>query len=224
MASYDNSVLSQFASLSDGTTSAFTIASGAIALALIADGGQGTLNGVTIAGQAGTLQGTRTQGSRTVRIYSTLTPTSGSQTISYDGDAAYGDNGLIVVVGLSITGADSFADFASNVGTSGDPTVTVPNAASGDLIVDICYHGNLGAAGASQTQRQANAANQIKVSTQDGVDGGVMSWTNNEALNWASAGIRAVNTSAAGQPTIRRWQGVPFMRLGGTVFGNGWTH
>lgn len=32
----------------------------------------------------------------------------------------------------------------------------------------------------------------------------------------------AVAALAAGQPTIKRWGGVPFMRLGGATFGQGW--
>ena len=92
-----------------------------------------------------------------------------------------------------MTGVDQTTPIGTAVtgnGSSTTPSATVTTAAN-ELVVDgvIIEHTAAFSVGANQTQRFQNIASTgfIKhaASTQDGADGGVMSWTNGGSTNWA---------------------------------------
>lgn len=82
--------------------------------------------------------------------------------------------------------------FASTGGTS---SVTASGATTGDIVVDVCYAAVVGGitVGANQTSRAefdglGGSAFSFGTSTQDGVDGGVMTWTLSSGI-WQSGAV-----------------------------------
>jgi hypothetical protein len=104
----------------------------------------------------------------------------------------------------SYTGVDQSTPLGTAntaTGSSTTPSVTVSGAVSDDFVVDrliIAHNGTL-TAGANQTERAnqigTSGFNKYATSTQDGADGGVMSWSNTSSQAWA---ITAVPIKAAG--------------------------
>lgn len=121
--------------------------------------------------------------------------------VQYGGAAAFD----IGVVAVAFTGVDQTTPLgtavtATNTSTSPSATVT---ANADDFIVDILgiAHSDILTVGANQTQRvNTTAAGFYKYacSTQDGADGGVMSWTNGTSQAWAISAvpIKAATTAA----------------------------
>jgi hypothetical protein len=159
----------------------------------------GTPTGVTYAGSAMTAAGAAQMVATHygVRLWYHLTPSSGANNV------VVSVSGPDVVAGaVSATSAGTPTDYTTASGNSTTASVTVPNAASGDLIVDSTIIIGSPTVGANQTSRWNNGPRAIGFfgagSTQAGVDGGVMSWTQGSADNWAIAGIRIPNSGGGG--------------------------
>lgn len=141
---------------------------------------------------------------------------------------------IVEVSGAETTAAldqsSSFTD-AGSVGThycSADSTV-IDTAAD----VFVVTSSALNASGGTNTAN-ANYTNLASASAQvfwqyRASDAGLT----DERAEWTSStarlGVSVISSfvapaAAGGQPTTKRWGGVPFMRLGGTTFGQGWVH
>lgn len=166
----------------------------------------GAPTGVTYAGSAMTAMGAAATVATNYKV----------RTWYHDSPASGANNVVISVSGpdviawaVSATSAGTPTDY-NNTGTgSGDPaTVTVANAASGDLITDCVLTIASPTVGADQTERlnlgpTANAGFFAAGSTQPGASGGVMSWTQGTADNWCQVGARFPDGAAAAAPVRR---------------------
>ena len=114
------------------------------------------------------------------------------------------------VVAFILNGADQttpLSDYTSADATSTSPSVTVPNATSGDYVFDVLAHLDLGngTVGANQTvlfNFSGAGAFDFQGSRQDGVDGGVMSWTLSQSKEWAQTGFNVKAPSGATTPLL----------------------
>lgn len=85
-------------------------------------------------------------------------------------------------------------------GSSATPSNTVTGMVTGDLVLDSMYaNGSSGTAGANQTERCTEGVGGFtifKMSTQAGVDGGVMSWTITSAA-WGHGAVAFLQAGGA---------------------------
>lgn len=100
---------------------------------------------------------------------------------------------------VSLTGVGSVGNVQSSVSTTSPISNTVTGAGADDMVVDSVY-GQLGGApsvGANQTERvtQANGSDFLHQSTQDGADGGVMSWSQGSVDYWGHGAVNFVATT-----------------------------
>ena len=115
---------------------------------------------------------------------------------------------------LTLTGVDQTTTFGTAVtgnSTNSVPSVTVTTA-SGELVVDIVgWNVSAGtAAGANQTQRdiaRTVGSTTSSISTQAGVDGGVMSWVQNGTAGWVQIAV-PVKAAASATTCARALMGV----------------
>jgi hypothetical protein len=146
----------------------------------------------------------KNNGSLWVQQFYLVAPDTGEQTVQvqYGGSAAFD----IGVVAVSFTGVDQTTPIGTAVTASDSstaPSATVASVTADDFVVDILgiAHSGTLTVGANQTQRaNTTAAGFYKyaASTQDGGDGGVMSWSNSTSQAWASSAvpIKAVASAA----------------------------
>jgi hypothetical protein len=136
-----------------------------------------------------------------VRLWYHITPASGAHTVDV---SVSGPD--VIAFAVSATSAGTPSDYTTATGSSTTPSVTVTNAASGDLIVDtVLSVSSISSTGANQTiptnggpVGPASIGFYGATSYQAGVDGGVMSWTSSASDNWAIAGIRIPNSGGGG--------------------------
>ena len=109
---------------------------------------------------------------------------SGAQTVT--ATEATGSRDEQVLITCSFTGVDQTTPVGTAVTSTTNtstPSVTVGSVGADDFVVDFVYAGDgltaTTTAGANQTERDKEviAGNVGVLSTQDGADGGVMSWT-----------------------------------------------
>jgi hypothetical protein len=148
---------------------------------------------------------TKNNGPLWIQQYTLVAPDTGEQTleVQFGGNAAFD----IGVVAISFTGVDQTTPLGTAVtatDTSTTPSVTVTDLTADDFVVDILgiAHSGTLTVGANQTQRSnAVAGGYYKrgSSTQDGTDGGVMSWSNSTSQAWAigAVPIKAVAAAAS---------------------------
>lgn len=139
---------------------------------------------------------------RTV-LWRGIAPTDGAQTIT--ATFANADGTSLSLGAVQFTGADQTTpcqDGATATGTSTAPSVTVLNTTADDFVIDCAGHGGVGGAtgspGTGQTEVGTSVEGYAGISTQDGADGGVMSWSSSESLAWAISACRVVAASVAG--------------------------
>jgi hypothetical protein len=137
-----------------------------------------------------------------VRAWIHDSPASGANTVDV---AVSGPD--VIAWAVSATSAGTPTDYTTGNGTN-DPSITVLNAASGDIIADLALTIASPTVGADQTQRvnlgaTANAGFFAGGSTQPGANGGAMTWTQGTADNWAQAGIRFPDAGGGGGGTSR---------------------
>lgn len=146
---------------------------------------------------------TATNGSKDVYQWRGIAPTTGSQTVTATFTNA--DGAPLGLSAISFTGADQTTPAQNGTGatgTSAAPSVTVAGTTADDFVVDVFMVPSGATADAGQTAR-ANIDGTIGASTQDGADGGVMSWALGESLAWAIAASRIVAAGGAGPPVGR---------------------
>jgi hypothetical protein len=144
-------------------------------------------------------------GSLYLRAYTLTAPATGLNAVqvNYGGNAAFD----IGVVAVSFTGVDQTTPLGTAVTATNSnttPSATVASVTADDFVVDIMgiAHSGTLTVGANQTQRaNTTAAGFYKyaASTQDGADGGVMSWSNSTSQAWAISAvpIKAVASAAS---------------------------
>jgi hypothetical protein len=148
---------------------------------------------------------TENNGSLWIQQYTLVAPATGENTlqVQFGGNAAFD----IGVVGISFTGVDQSTPLGTAV-TAADssvtPSVTVTGLTADDFVVDIMgiAHSGTLTVGANQTQRANAVAGGFykhAASTQDGGDGGVMSWSNSTSQAWAISAvpIKAIASAAS---------------------------
>lgn len=140
---------------------------------------------------------------RSVHLFGRIAPSTGSQTVTANFSDTWGND--LALKCVNYEGVDQTtpaSDFNSANGLSTAATVTIANAATGDMIVDACVGNSTGTGteGANQTERAdgSQGANNFYVSDQAGADGGVMSWTLEFSGDWLTAGFRINQASAGG--------------------------
>jgi hypothetical protein len=146
---------------------------------------------------------TANNGTYYTELYTLTAPATGANTaqVNYSGNAAFD----VGVVATSFTGVDQTTPVGTAAiasGTSATPSVTVSDATADDFVIDqlAITHSATLTVGANQTQRaNFTAAGFIKTaaSTQDGADGGAMTWTNGDSQAWAISAV-AIKAAAAG--------------------------
>lgn len=164
----------------------------------------GTPSGVTYNGSAMTAAGTAATVAThyKVRAWYHDSPASGANNVVV---SVSGPD--VIAWAVSVTSSGTPTDYTTGNGTN-DPSITVLNAASGDLIADMALTIASPTVGANQTQRvnlgaTANAGFFAAGSTQPGASGGAMEWTQGTADNWAQAGIRFPDAGGGGGGTSR---------------------
>lgn len=206
MATYDTVVSVTGSGVGTLTTASFTISSGAnrVAIASVSHQEAGiTCTGVSGAGGAFTSCGTRVVNTGKVGYqWGRIAPSSGAQTVTATFNDVWGSRQTLAVV--TATDADQttgWSDYTTATGNSTAPSVTVTNAATGDLLVDHVFGAGGGAAtaGADQTERYDHMGTTALScgSTQPGASGGVMSWAIEFGAEWVIAGVRILNGAAA---------------------------
>lgn len=146
---------------------------------------------------------------------------------------ATGANNIVITVasatgivggGESVTGADQGSGWqngATASGVSTTPSVSVTSA-TGNLVVDAMVNGvntsdlPTATVGAGQTQRwNDQLTNKIRGagSTEPGAGSVTMSWSLSSSDTWGICGVDIIAAAggAAGQPTMRRFGGTPYM-------------
>jgi hypothetical protein len=141
--------------------------------------------------------------------YYVIAPPTSAQTVTNTQTDTTPDADNLTV--MSLTGVDQTtpvpaADVKSRNGTSetGPSSLTVTNVASTDLVCDHWYNQGVGSAtiGADQTERASvgNGSNPdvMKTSTQDGSNGGVMSWSWTGSVHDVHTAYRVVAAGGGG--------------------------
>jgi len=159
--------------------------------------------------------GETNNGSNFVHLRYLIAPDTGTNScgITYGGNAAF-DGGLACI---SYTGVDQTTPIGTAntaTGTSTAPSVTVASVGADDVVVDqltIVHSGTL-SVGANQTER-VNAISpsgflKYVASTQDGADGGVMSWSNSTSQAWSIASVAFKPVAVAAVTPLRTLRGV----------------
>jgi hypothetical protein len=162
------------------------------------------VSGVTFNGDSFTEvpNSAKNNGSLWVQQFYLVAPDVGTFTlqVTYGGSAAFD----IGVVAVAFTGVDQTTPIGTAVTASDSsttPSVTV-TANADDFVVDILgiAHSGTLTVGANQTQRANTTAGgfyKYATSTQDGGDGGVMSWSNSTSQAWAISAVPIKAVSAA---------------------------
>lgn len=149
-----------------------------------------------------------------------VAPSTGAQTASFDSDVTdptYKAGGVISMTGVHQT--TPVGTHVTGNGLTSAASVTVTDAVSGDLVVDvltcICTAATPPTIGANQTERNAQdvfydpSAQYFRQSTQNGSDGGVMSWTAtdiNTSYGW-NAGAVAFKAADGAPASTVTWVG-----------------
>jgi hypothetical protein len=125
---------------------------------------------------------------------------------------------------LGFIDADQTTTFGTAVsavspGGGSDPITVTAGTAAGEIIVDFVTGGSNSTAGADQTQRYHNVdlGALFACSTQNGADGGVMSWTRDggSTQSWAQTAVSIKPTGGGGGSTASPDAGA--LVLSGTV-------
>lgn len=164
---------------------------------------------VTHAGNAMTATGAQAvNGTAGSRLYYIVNPTSGTNNVVVDWPGAPLTDAIIIWTCNGVDTTNPIASATSANGNSTAPSVTVTTA-TGEVVVDFMFT-------ALQTTAPTEGANQTLfgatsdgteaacgASYQQGVDGGVMSWTIS-SHPWATQGVslRPLRTGARGLPLI----------------------
>jgi len=144
-----------------------------------------------------------TSGNRKSAIYKLIAPTAGAQSVTVAWSDTYAADVIVDVESWYAADQTNFvSDFTSATGTGTAPSVTVTNAATGDVISDFVLHnsGGTSTAGANQTENAGAdlpASGAYAASYQAGADGGVMDWTMQFSDSWAALGVRILEVSGA---------------------------
>jgi len=159
-----------------------------------------TAAGLSTGGGTLALIGATLTNGGTVTVWVGVAPTTGSQTATVtwnNADCNHQMVGVITFTGAHQTLAQHQADFQSATGSSPTaPSLTVPNVAADDFVADALYFGDDPTAGPNQTDHWSTFGSNA--STQDGADGGVMSWSNTGAGAWAHMAFRIVAAAEGG--------------------------
>lgn len=189
--------------LSLSSTAAGTTNLGAFAAVLseAARLGSVTYNGVTMTeawdltlhsiGCAGHVMGSTSNITGTKTVTSTLASSCDYHFLS-----------VITMTGVDQTTPTSGATTTSNSSTSISQTVS--GVVSGDMVVDACYSGAFSSVGADQTVRTTETLDgkELRTSTQEGANGGVMSWNFTEEVLGRHGAVRFIQAAAAGASLV----------------------
>jgi hypothetical protein len=168
-----------------------------------------TISSVKYGGVDMTLAVQQTTNRRTA-LYYLIGPAAGTANIVWSGSANFG---RVVSGSHSWSGANATQDLTGKTqtgsGTSANPSITC-GTASGELIVDVLgisfTSGDTLAADANQTERGklTGGATTGASSSQDGADGGVMSWTdsNSRAYGMVAASFDMAADAAVTPKTL----------------------
>lgn len=209
------SAASQISNISSNTsiTYALTVTSGTAVVVGVTLRQGNTCSSVTYAGSNLTQLGAVTNGTDVrVELWGIVSPATGANNVVVT-HTATGSNGRVVSGAVSLTGTDTSSPFGTPVtatGNSTSPSVSVTSG-SNDMVVDTLSMINstvsqeTATVGASQTQRwnqiTANGTSNIVPvgagSTEAGAGGSTtMSWTLNNIVNWAQAGVNVAAPTA----------------------------
>lgn len=128
-------------------------------------------------------------------LYALVAPATGTQTMQVNLSSNASEIGIGVV---PLTGVDQTTPMGTqtNAGGSSSTASTTVTTATGEVIVDVVDGcGETLTAGANQTERWSQVS--AKGSTQNGVDGGVMSWALGASSCWSIIAVPIKPAAAA---------------------------
>lgn len=149
-----------------------------------------------------------TVGNRKVQAFFLVNPAAGTAKpvrVTWN-DSTIGSQAIIAAAYSGAHQTTPYSDWTTANGSASPITVTVPNVAADDMVMDgFMTAGIVGAIGANQTQigSTVTPAEAHAGSYQDGANGGVMSWTLDFADAWLTGALRIVPASAAGGTPTR---------------------
>ena len=141
-----------------------------------------------------------------VQVFEKIAPTAGD-----DKPIRFTFGSKIGFVIYTLNGVDQTtptSDYTDDGRTATDPSVTVPNTVSSDLVMDALAHfdvDNAPTIGANQTLRvdfKAAGSHRTNSSSQDGADGGVMSWTLTQSKEFGLTGFNIKSSSGVTTFTV----------------------
>ena len=145
-------------------------------------------------------------GNQALAVWRKVNPTVGTHSITIDAD----NNAATAGIALTLSDVDQTtpdADAGTNGGQGTSRSVTVANAAAGNLVVDFVAMNMIitsVAAGANQTEQvntnTGDTGTAYGCSTQTGADGGVMSWSWLSTQRTALVAFRAIAAGGAAAP------------------------
>ena len=133
-------------------------------------------------------------------IFADESPATGANTVVIAAGGTNTGAAAISVVGVDQTTPVTDASATTGADTTASITLTTAN---GEMLVDVlAYYAVTSSAGADQTERwnqhENDSGSEGSVgSTQAGDDGGVMSWSLGNTINWALAAVSFAAASAA---------------------------
>lgn len=191
------------ASVSSVTISGFTVASGSDRILIVGVGHRA--NTISVSGitwntsESFTLiSGSNATNSLSdVWLYKLLAPTetTADVVVSFSASATFANAGVMYITGVDQTTPHGTA--AIGAGESGTTATATVTTAAGELVVDVVFVGATAVTvGANQTSRwEIDSTRSAGGSTQDGADGGVMTWTL-ASDDWAIAAVPLKPVSA----------------------------